>query len=73
LVLGIAADQITIGQVLRFVEDTKKTRRSQDSPFNDVWKRVDEAISGILDQTTFADLVRRWKQSQSRFVASWEI
>jgi Rrf2 family transcriptional regulator, cysteine metabolism repressor len=71
--LAKPADQITIGEVLRFSEDTKKARKFASSPFNDVWKRVDEAVSAILDKTTFSELARQWKQSQSRFVANWEI
>jgi hypothetical protein len=34
---------------------------------------VDEAVAGILDHTTFAELARRWQKSQHRFVANWEI
>jgi Rrf2 family transcriptional regulator, cysteine metabolism repressor len=71
--LAKPADQITIGEVLRFSEDTKKARRFSSSPFADVWKRVDEAVSSILDKTTFAEMVRRWRQSQGRNVANWEI
>ena len=71
--LAKPADQITIGEVLRFAEDTKKARKFANSPFNDIWKRVDEAVSSILDKTTFADLARQWKQTQGRFVANWEI
>ncbi|MEQ1947914.1 MAG: Rrf2 family transcriptional regulator [Bryobacteraceae bacterium] len=71
--LARPADQITIGEVLRFAEDTKKPRKSASGPFHDVWKRVDEAVSSILDKTTFAELARQWQQSQSKFVANWEI
>lgn len=71
--LARPADQITIGEVLRFAEDTKKPRKSASGPFSDVWKRVDEAVSAILDKTTFAELARQWRQSQSKFVANWEI
>src|SRR5437016_7745527 len=70
--LARPADQITIGQVLKFVEQSKKTRRGADA-FTDVWKRVDSAIGAILDRTTFAELARRWKDAQSRYVANWDI
>jgi Rrf2 family cysteine metabolism transcriptional repressor len=71
--LAKSADEITIGEVLRFVEEGKKSKRDAANPFNDVWKRVDEAIAAILDHTTFAELARRWKQSQTRHVADWQI
>jgi len=34
---------------------------------------VDAAVSSILDHTTFADLARRWKEMQTKYVATWEI
>src|ERR1043165_4200076 len=37
--LARPADQISIGEVLRYIEQTKKTRRSGDA-FTDLWKRV---------------------------------
>jgi Rrf2 family transcriptional regulator, cysteine metabolism repressor len=71
--LAKPADQITVGEVLRFIEEGKRTKRSAGDPFADVWKRVDAAVSSILDHTTFADLARRWKEMQTKYVATWEI
>jgi len=71
--LARPANEITVGEVLKFVEEGKRTKRSAGDPFHGVWKKVDEAVAGILDHTTFAELARRWKQSQNRFVANWEI
>jgi Rrf2 family cysteine metabolism transcriptional repressor len=71
--LARPADQITIGEVLKFVEEGKKAKRATPDAFTDIWKRVDLAISGVLDRTTFAELVRRWKEMQSRYVPNWEI
>ncbi len=71
--LAKPAGEITVGEVLNFVEDRKKTARGAPAPFADLWKDVDEAISKIVDYTTFAELARRWKQSQSRYVATWQI
>ncbi len=70
--LARPADQITVGQVLKYVEQSKKTRRGPDA-FTDLWKRVDSAVGAIVDTTTFAELARRWKESQTRFVPNWEI
>jgi Rrf2 family cysteine metabolism transcriptional repressor len=71
--LARPADQITVGQVLRFMEDGKKSKRAAPGPFTDVWKRVDAATGAIVDRTTFAELVRQWKESQRRYVPNWTI
>jgi Rrf2 family cysteine metabolism transcriptional repressor len=71
--LARPADQITVGAVMKFIEDGKRTKRTPADAFTDVWKRVDESISTILDHTSFADLARRWKESQTRYVPNWEI
>lgn len=71
--LARPADQITVGEVLKFVEDGKKPRRPTPDAFSDLWKRVDAAISGVVDRTTFAELVRRWREMQTRYVPNWEI
>lgn len=71
--LARPASELTIGEILRFVEDGNKTKRAPTDPFHDVWKQVDAAIAAILDHTTFAELARRWQQSQARYVANWEI
>jgi Rrf2 family cysteine metabolism transcriptional repressor len=71
--LARPAEQITIGEVLKFVEEGKRAKRSTPDAFSDIWKRVDLAISGVLDRTTFAELVRRWKEMQTRYVPNWEI
>ncbi len=70
--LARTPDQITVGQVLKFV-DGKPAKRGHAGPFTDLWKRVDESVSGIIDHTSFAELVRRWKESQTRYVPNWQI
>ena len=71
--LARPADQITIGQVVRFLEGGKRAKRAIPDAFTDVWKRVDGAIDAIIDSMTFAELVRRWKESQTRHVPNWDI
>ena len=72
--LARTADQITVGEVLRFVENAKKAKRNAaPSAFGEMWKRVDAAVSSILDKTTFAGLARHWKESQTKYVPNWEI
>jgi Rrf2 family protein len=75
--LARPADTITVGEVLRFVEGPRqgraRGRRRGDGPFGDLWHRLDEAVAGIVDTTTFADLVRAWAERQSEYVPNWEI
>src|SRR5271165_5596583 len=71
--LARPADQITMGAVMKFIEDGKRSKRTAGDAFTEVWKRVDESVSDILDHTSFAELVRRWKESQTRYVPNWEI
>ena len=74
--LARPASQITVGQVQRFFEGGQNgagTKRKTESPFEDMWRRVDEAVSGVVDHTTFADLQRSWAERQERFVPNWDI
>ncbi len=75
--LARAPEQIMVGEVLRFVEgplDRKaRQRKTVDSPFGEMWKRVDEAVSEIIDRTSFADLERAWHDRHAKFVPNWEI
>jgi Rrf2 family cysteine metabolism transcriptional repressor len=70
-------DAITVGEVVRFMEGVKAKKPAQKhapaDPFAETWRRVDQAISGILDQTTLAELVRNWRDKQTKFVPNWEI
>jgi Rrf2 family transcriptional regulator, cysteine metabolism repressor len=70
-------EQITVGEVLRFVEgpqDRKARRRKTvESPFGEMWQQVDQAVSAIVDHTSFADLHRAWQETHARFVPNWEI
>ena len=70
--LSRAADQITVGEVLKFVENGKRQHRSADA-FNDLWQRVDASIAAIVDHTTFAELVRHWQESQTQYIPNWQI
>src|SRR5271165_693249 len=55
--LARSAESISVGEVLRFVEGPQQTkhraRRKGDSPFSEMWQQVDQAISGVVDHTTF--------------------
>jgi Rrf2 family transcriptional regulator, cysteine metabolism repressor len=73
--LARGADAITIGEVLRAVENVKSQPRGSkgSDPFADVWKRVDQSISDVLDQTTFGDLARKWREKQAHYIPNWQI
>jgi Rrf2 family cysteine metabolism transcriptional repressor len=68
---------ITVGEVLRFVEGRKeersRQRRQAETPLSDLWERVDKSVDSVLDNATFAQLVREWGEKHSRFVPNWEI
>ena len=59
--------------MLRFVEQSKPTHAGSTDAFTDLWKRVNGAIDAILDTTSFAELARRWKEAQKRYVPNWDI
>jgi Rrf2 family protein len=78
--LALPAEKITIGDVLRHVDGPISPARKQmrqnalpDSPFSELWGQVEEALSQVLDQTTFADLVVRWREKNALQVANWQI
>ncbi len=71
--LARPATDITVGELLNYVENSKNNARPATDAFCDLWIRVDAAISSILDHTTFADLERQWRENQARFVPSWDI
>ncbi len=68
-------DQITVGSVLRAVEGSvpglEPPRRAGRKPHPDaagdlseLWREIDEAVSGVIDRTTLADLGRRALERQ---------
>jgi len=74
--LSRAADGLTVGEVLRFIEGSQsrtRGRRKADCPFTAMWDKVDESVSAVVDRTTFADLRREWMEKQNKFVLNWEI
>ena len=75
--LGRPAREITVGAVLRFIEGAKASpfasRRRAEHPFSDVWRRMEAAVSEVLDETTFADLVRAWREKHERYIPNWDI
>jgi Rrf2 family protein len=75
--LARPADQITVGEVLRYVEGSRPgkaaARMKAETPFSEMWRKIDGAVSAILDHTTFAQIAREWQEKQSTYVPTWEI
>ena len=75
--LAKGPESIRVGDVIRFIEGPRdertRARRNAESPFADMWQLVNRAVSEVLDQTSFADLERQWKEKRTKFVPNWEI
>ena len=73
--LARPADSITVGEVLRFMEGKsgKPAKQSQGGAFSEMWRQVDDAVSAIIDRTTFAELARNWRERQTAYVPNWDI
>jgi Rrf2 family cysteine metabolism transcriptional repressor len=72
--LARGPDAITVGEVLRAVENVKGAERGRkEEPFSQIWKRVERGVSAVLDQTSFGELARDWRARRSRYVPNWEI
>jgi Rrf2 family protein len=75
--LSRTPDAITVGEVVRYVEGAKRNKhahkRAAGDPFAETWQRVELAVSSAIDHTTFAELVRNWRDRQSKYVPNWEI
>ncbi len=73
--LARSADAITVGEVLRALENIRGGSRgpAKNDPFDEIWQRVDAAVSNVLDQTTFGELARSWHRRHSQYVPNWDI
>lgn len=73
--LARPAQTLFVGEVLRYVEGGRsaKGKRRTDTPFTDMWQRVETAVSEVVDRTTFADVLRQWREKQTNYVPTWDI
>lgn len=72
--LARSPDAITVGEVLRTVENVKSSLRGYaDDPFATIWNRVDAAVSEVLDQTSFAEVARKWRERNAQYIPNWDI
>ncbi len=75
--LARTPERISVGEVLRHV-DGKRTLRARaqkkdETAFTEMWGRVDQAVASVVDNTTFADLVNRWRERQASVAPTWDI
>ncbi len=78
-------ERITIGEVMRYVDGPiapvdcvsqsrpKECEFHGDCHFFGFWGRMRQAISDVVDRTTFADLVRENQQRRRGYVGEWTI
>lgn len=75
--LSRPATSITVGEVLQYVEGGRKarlsSRKEELDAFDDLWRKVDGAVSSVVDHTTFAEVVRAYREGQTRYVPNWDI
>ena len=75
--LARPADLITVGEVIRFMEGSKAAKNGaaqrKHGPFSELWNLIDTAVSAVVDQTTFEDLARQWRERHGTYVPNWDI
>ena len=83
--LARSAEQITVGEVMRYVDgpiapvDCVSQSRPKEYEFHGecsffgFWGRVRQAISDVVDQTTFADLIEENRARKRGYVGDWVI
>ena len=74
--LSRPADSIVVGEVIRYVDGSKTRtteKRKADNPFAAMWAQGDEAVSAVVDQTSFGDLRRSWQERQAKYIPNWDI
>jgi len=75
--LARPADSIMVGEVIRSVdgppESKARSRAKTETPFTEMWNRVDASVAAIIDHTSIGELLRDWAERQSRGVLNWEI
>jgi Rrf2 family protein len=74
--LARPAEEYTVGMILRLIEgslvpvacmeeEPNQCPRSEECVTLDVWRQIDEAVSGVVDNITLADLAAKQKAKRS--------
>ncbi|PKL48975.1 MAG: Rrf2 family transcriptional regulator [Planctomycetes bacterium HGW-Planctomycetes-1] len=81
-ILTWPADKLTVGQVIAFIQGTVKynvvpygidSAKNGDYAFSHLWQRLNDSISGIYNNTTFADLVQEEAMAAKDYVPNYVI
>lgn len=76
-VLASAPRDLTVGAVIRFLQGpgSNLAISDEDNPcvFAELWQRVDEATSAIVDHTSFQDLLDREAQLAATYIPNFNI
>jgi len=76
IIQGVAASGAPIFTLLGLSAHNQQVGHAGDSETVTVGSRtlrVNRAVSDVLDQTSFTDIQRAWKDKRTRFVPNWEI
>jgi len=77
--------QITLGEVVRFIDGPIEPVPCATNPhykgcqdlhrcvFKGIWREINYAISNIVDNITFQDLVERFREEDSRVAINYQI
>jgi len=75
-----APDEITVGVVLRAVEGTgvpfepqARPRNGHDDDLAELWRRISDAVSQVVDQLTFGELAAQAAQRRASRRPMWHI
>jgi Rrf2 family transcriptional regulator, cysteine metabolism repressor len=83
--LARPSDQLTIGEIMRYIDGpiapvdcvSRSRPKVCEFPggcqFYGFWGRVRQAISDVVDQTTFADLIQENRERKRGYVGDWVI
>ena len=68
-------ESITVGEVLRFVDGPSRKRKGSkdETPFSELFRKVDKSVAGIVDGAVLAAGVRDWTEKQRTYVDDWTI
>ena len=80
--LARLASELTIGEVIAFIQgqheynfarSASETLRNGDYAFSTLWSHLNNVISGVYDNTTFADLVEVQAKATKDYVPNYVI
>lgn len=80
--LAVSPEELTVGAIIRFIDGPvdpaeqarpKQRGEAPPNPFQGFWERVGRAVSEVVDETTFADVVQENRDLSRARGADWVI